>query len=202
MENQAKVDQNQKVSLDDEQKKTDNLENEMQASRKLNLRRIPQSVWLNMFKFVEGFDEFMELPKVCKVFKRIFQLNGCWVNFVEFNYPKIREIVLKENSDKTVDEIPWKDVLKEGSEKVNSSMDELSYLLRFLEITKNFIYIKILDIGTIWIRLPLVCSKTRPNNFYKTRLLIFNIFLHMKKFVTSKIFYYIWIKISVKIMRV
>lgn len=93
-----------------------------------------------MFKFIEGFDEFMELPKVCKVFKRIFQLNGCWVNFVEFNYPKIREIVLKENEGKDVNEIPWQEVLKEGSIKVNSSMDELTKKLTEIKESGNKLY--------------------------------------------------------------
>lgn len=97
---------------------------EMCMEGKLNLRRMPINIWLNLFKFCEGFSEILELRKVCKVFDRILTMNAPWINFVENNYPSFQEVVLRENPDKDVDEIEWKQALVDGNGKVNKSIQE------------------------------------------------------------------------------
>ena len=121
VEDQAKVDNIINVTRENTKKAE---VKEMKMEGKLNLRRIPLSVWQNQFKFTEGFEEFLELGKVCKLFNRIINQNSPWQNFVEYNYPKIREIVLQENTDKDKDEIPWKNVIKDGSNNVNINIVE------------------------------------------------------------------------------
>lgn len=121
MKHAAKVDNRLDKNLESQTRIT---VKEMRMECKLNLRRMPINVWLNLFKFSEGFAEILELRKVCKIFNKILTMNAPWINFVSFNYPTFQEVILRENPDKDTDEIEWKQALMDGNTKVNKSIQE------------------------------------------------------------------------------
>ena len=83
-----------------------------------------------MFEFAEGFNEFIELGMVCKRFKKIQEINVTWLNFVKYNFPELQTYMVDQNPDKSIDDISWKCVLTEGSEKVNQSITEYKFFMK------------------------------------------------------------------------
>ena len=164
----------------------DNIDNNMKNGHNFNEKNIAQ----NITPYKNGnYNDTMRFnkysPEVSKVYtNRAYLENGNNINDMSF-YPKSNNVSRSP---------------KGYTAPTETFLRKYDHIDDFIPVDHTFK--PKIDMGTVSTKLSLVWSKTRSDNFYKARLLIFNIFLHKKKFVIFKKFYYIWIKIYLKMMDV
>lgn len=88
---------------------------------------VPYSAWIRVFEYyITSWDELLEIAKVCKLFKKISQVNTVWHTFIQNSEPRLYKFVKKQNPQIHPGRINWLQLIRTSSLEIKENLSVLS----------------------------------------------------------------------------
>lgn len=83
--------------------------------------------------YATNWKDFLELSKVCKIFKKIQGSNRVWYSFMSNTQPKLYKFITKKNKTVKPICINWPEIIKKTPLEINKNMNDLINRLKIIK---------------------------------------------------------------------